>query len=765
MGASHSMTKKHLLIAEKPSVGKSVADWLSRKLKVRAVPVGRSHIQVANYTISWLYGHLLENFDPHEYDASFKTWLASALPIIPPVFQLKPREEVDKVTRRKTGRPDPGTLAQIKVLQALLKEVDEVIGAGDADQEGQLLQDEFLIWSGNRKPVMRLWLAAIDDASIRKAWDSMKPNEDYAGYYWAARARSEADWLFGINGSRSCTLASQANGGNAVLSVGRVQTPTTALVVFREDEIRAFKKVDYYTPFIDLATAPEFNATWSPNKDTDTRLDSEGRLIAKKVADDIAAACKAAGKATVTLVDSTKEKELAPLPFALSTLQSHMDKKFGIGVELTLKLAQSLYEKKVSSYPRTDCQYLPESMHPEAPDITSVMLAGVKGLGPAPGKANLSLKSRAFNDKHVTAHHAIVPRPTTLAQLGTLTDQEMVVWLEIAKRYLLQFFPSAEYLSSEIELTCAGEPFRATGKVYTLRGWKDAFAALGIDPDEEEDATGVLPKVAVGDTINLKSSGVKRTTTKPPKRYTQGTLLEAMAAVHKYVSDPKLKAVLRENAGIGTEATRANTIGENLNRGFIVLDKKEIKPTPLGEQLINTLPRQITSPDMTALWQQAMDDIKKTGKKGYEAFIAGQTTWLRELVREVPTWFSGKSMTSMSKKAGSGLKTKPTAHKCLVCSGPMSHIEGKFGWFFGCKDTTCKSVFKDVGGTPVAKVTAPALTIGTLSTGHTCPKCGKGSMQTRVCGPTSKTPGKQFLSCSNYFSKGKDKCEHSVWPK
>jgi DNA topoisomerase-3 len=752
-----------LLIAEKPSVAKSVAAWLAKTYGHPARSAG-SYIQVGPYQVSWLYGHVLENFDPHEYDARYKKWTPSDLPIIPtPVWQLKPREQVDKKTGKKTGRPDPGTLDQIKALKGLLKTSTEVIGLGDPDQEGQLLQDEFLLWAGNKAPVKRLWLSATDDASVAKAWKDMKPNSAYEGYYWSALARSHADWLAGINLSRACTLASQANGGNAILSIGRVQTPTLALIVQREWEIRRFKSVDYFTPFIQLATAPVFKASWSPDKDKDARLDPEGRLLDKKIAQSIADACKKAATATVTAVKATKGKEAAPLPFSLSSLQEHMSRRFGMGVQDVLKHAQSLYEKKIASYPRTDSEYLPESQHPEAIDTFKGLRAGIRELGAAPDKADLSIKSRAFNDKNVSAHHAIVPRPATLAQLADLSTVERQVWIEIAKRYLLQFFPVAEFLSTEIELLCAAEPFRVSGKVFTLRGWKDAFAA---ESAEDEDAGGAaLPKVSKGDVLKLKDAGFDSTTTKPPKRFTEGTLVAAMKAVHKFVTDPKLKAILRENIGIGTEATRANVIGELFGRKFIELAKKEIKPTELGEQLIEALPRQISAPDMTALWQQAMDDIRKTGKKGYETFIAGQSKWLNDIVHEVPGWFAGKSLTRKDLK--SSVEVKETAHKCLKCSGELKHVKGKFGWFFGCQNTDCKAIFKDVDGKPVEKVAAPTgkVTIGGVESGSKCTKCKKGEMQVRVCGPSSKTPGKNFLSCSNYFAKtAKTKCDNSVWP-
>lgn len=769
------MSKTSILaIAEKPSVAKALAAWLSKKLGVPAEPVGRSHIEVGHYNISWLFGHVLENFEPHDYDAGLKKWTMSALPFVPSEWKLKVREEVDKATRRKTGKPDPGTLAQIKVLKGLLAKATEVIGLGDPDQEGQLLQDEFLLWAGNKAPVKRLWLAAVDDDSIEKAWKAMKPNADYAGWYWSALARSHADFLVGMNFSRAATLASQANGGNATLPVGRVQTPTVALVVNLEKAIRAFKPVDYFTPFIQLATTPGFKAGWAPDKEKDPRLDPEGRLLDRKVADAIAAACKAEGKAIVTLVKSTKGKEAPPLPFALQTLQPYMDKRYGMSPADTLKHAQSLYEKKLATYPRSDSEHMPESQFAEAPSlVASIGKMGLTQLAAAIPKADTSLRSAAWNDKKANPHHGIVPRPTTFAQFNALSREEQLVWIEITKRYLLQFFPNAEFLKSEIELQSGKEAFRTTGKIFTKRGWKDAFTSA---EDEEEDAAeaggGALPALTKGQEVKVALTGVTATRTKAPKRFTQGTLLDAMNGIHRYVTDPALKATLRENAGIGTVATQSATIEELFRKGFFVLDKKEIKPTLLAEQLIDTLPRQLTAPDMTALWQQAMTDIRTTGKAGYDAFMAAQVTWLHKSIEEVPDWFRGKALIDKSKPAGGsggggGLTTKPTTHKCLKCGGALAHIKGKFGWFFGCQESACKTVFKDVGGKPVEKAAAPTekVTFEGVSSGDKCPKCGKGEMQVRTCGPTSKTPGKQFLSCSQFFAKGKDKCDHSIWPK
>jgi len=283
----------------------------------------------------------------------------------------------------------------------------------------------------------------------------------------------------------------------------------------------------------------------------------------------------------------------------------------------------------------------------------------------------------------------------------------------------------------------------------------------------DDEAEPALPKLAKGAVLKLTDAGFESSRTKPPKRYTEGSLVTAMKNIHRYVSDAKLKAVLRENIGIGTEATRANVIGELFGRKFIELEKKkDIKPTELGEALIDALPRQIGAPDMTALWQQAMDDIRKTEEAGYKAFIAAQSKWLTELVREVPTWFAGKSLSVKGKPAGGGLQVEPTTFKCAACDSALNRIKGKFGWFFGCTNGDCKATYKDVDGKPVAKTAAPTgkVTLGGHDSGSACPKCKKGTLQARVCGPTSKTPGKQFLSCSNYFAKGKAKCDHSIWP-
>ena len=626
-----------VVLAEKPSAGQEIAKWLA-KSNGPARRVGNTHIQVGDYQVTWLFGHVLQNLEPHEYDPAYKIWRASDLPIIPKEWKLSPKKDA---------------VQHLRTVKALILASTSVIGAADPDQEGQLLQDEFLLYIGCKKPVKRLWLAAFDDASIQKSWKAMKPNEDYAGFYWSALARSHADWITGMNLSRACSLAHQSvYRDRAVLTVGRVQTPTLGLIVNREIEIENFKPTQYFNPYINLKTSPTFKAMWQP-AEPDSRVDSEKRLTDKAHANAIVATGKKEGRAQVEDVIQTNGKENPPLPFSLSTLQEHMSRIAKLGVQKTLDIAQSLYEKKLTSYPRTDCEYLPKSQHEEAGQVMNGWGAGATaGMAKAVKGANLGLQSRAFNDKNITAHHAMVPRPVTAAQLAELSDIERKVWLEIAKRYVLQFYPAAEYLATELLLRCGPEQFKATGKCYTLRGWKDAFGeetnpadlaakktAGAKEGTETKDSDQNLPKVSKGDSLTIAECGMDTVTTKPPKRFTEGTLVNAMKGIHKYVKEPTLKAILRENIGIGTEATRGRIITELTKRKFIEESKSYLVPTQLGRSLISSLPAQVCSPDMTALWQQAMEDIRSTGSRGYTDFMGKQEIWLRELLKKAPSWF------------------------------------------------------------------------------------------------------------------------------
>ena len=700
--------KKILLIAEKPSVARELAGWIERHGAFGGGKAEKkqTHISIGDTTVTWVFGHILELNTPEQYDERYKPWQLSHLPIIPNPFKLHPKADAE---------------IQLRAIGAMLERTDEIIHAGDPDDEGQMLVSEVIDYYGCTKPVMRLWLSALDDASIGRAMAAMKPDSHYHGYYESALARSRADWLVGINLTRACTIMGRQRGAENPISIGRVQTPTLALIVRREQEIRNFVAKDFYTPWIDLVSSPSFRAKWSPSEGDD-RLDVQGYLTDRAKAAAIVQALKNDGQARVTEYSADKKTESAPLPFSLSSLQSHLSAQSGLGAQETLEAAQSLYEKKLTSYPRTDCDFLPESQHGDARKI----LAGLTGVSPEIDRAlsgvQVGFKSRAWNDKKVTAHHAIIPLPRQ-GSLPRLEHAEAIVYREVVKRYILQFWPVAEYLETRIGLECAGEHFEVSGKVWTAPAWKAAFKEDVDETEEASDETGAqsLPVLKKGDVLTLKDAGFLASRTKPPKRYTEGTLLTAMKNAHQLVTNEKLKKILKERTGIGTEATRAAILETLYRRNYITkpAKKKELVPTPMGEKLIGLLPNYLTAPDMTAFWQQKMDEMRE-GNGTHQPFIAEQEAWLRKLIPLVPGWFENVVLGKGKLKA----EIESTDFKCTACQHPLRRVKGTYGWFFGCSNADCKKIFNEIDGKPVERKPVKM-------TEYTCPTCKKSKLSHR----------------------------------
>lgn len=739
-----------LFIAEKASVGKALADFLGRTSGSKVTPQG-SFAVVGNDVVVSMSGHLLEVVEAHEYDPRYKSWRLDDLPIVPNPFVLVPKREP------KSRAPE-----KVRAIAQLLKDCTSVVGVGDPDAEGQLLQDELLLYLGNKKPVMRLWANALDDTTLKKAYASMKPNSEYRGWYEMALARSQADWLYGINMTRACALHARAAGApqEFKVTVGRVQTPTLWLVVTRELEIRSFVPVDYHVPYIGLATDPRFRATWLTVKGADgayedPRVDAEGRLVKKPDADAIVAAAKSAGKATVVHADTKAGTESAPLPFSGSTLQAHCSRLFGLGAKLTADTAQALYLKKLTTYPRVDTEYLPESQHA---DVRLILASLGKATLPPQFAAclrgaNPALRSRAWNDSKVTAHHAIIPahldRP---ADLATLSDVERKVYYEILKRYLLQFWPAAKFLATEVVLACgtpgAEELYSAKGRVYTDDGWRAAFAG-----DDEESGGGAgtpkLPALTKGQVVALAEAGAQSKRTAPPQRYDDGTLITAMKSIHQHVKNPEYRKRLKEGVGIGTEATRAPLIEELLRRGTLLREGKELAPSPHAIELICALPDVMKTPDLTASWQQRCDDVK-SGQMTHPEFIAETVKWLHNLLRAAPRFFKPGQFPGSKdggKRAGGIVETE---HKCfgnigkVGCGSPLRLIEGTYGPFFGCGNPDCKKVFRSVEGRPVEKTERPPEPEGAVR--YDCQVCKKGFLRQR-----NRTDGSgSFWGCSSW---------------
>ena len=508
-------------------------------------------------------------------------------------------------------KPKESTRAQLQVISNLLGEAATVVNTGDPDREGQLLVDEVLEHFRYTGPVQRIWLASLDSRSIQKALATLKDNRDYANLRDSARARSQADWLIGMNATRAMTLRGRESGRDGVLSMGRVQTPTLALVINRDREIAAFTPIDYLVLQARLPhDAGTFSAIFKPSE-TQPGLDSEGRLVDGATAQGIMDAVR--GKnGIITSVTREKKKKPVPLPHCLSSLQKAASSKLGM-------TAQSLYEKKLTTYPRTDCRYLPEEQFSDAARIITA-LSGVSGLEAVTAKADSALRGLVWDTKKITAHHAIIP---TGEEPRSLTAQEKELYLMIAVQYFLQFYPPMLYEAQKILATIVETAWEARGRMIIEPGWT-GFAAEEDDEDaKKKEAEQSLPSVGNSDAVLCADVDALKKKTTPPSRFSEGSLIEAMANVHRFVSDAKAKAVLKENEGIGTEATRASILETLKGRGFITASGKSLVSTPLGQSLIDMTPDTLRDPVTTAQWEQRLEAITR-GETSLEDFMREQ---------------------------------------------------------------------------------------------------------------------------------------------
>lgn len=623
-----------LFIAEKPSLGRAIAQFLPGSKKS-----GDGFIQCGNDVVTWCIGHLLELMPPEHYlpktlqNAKGKVpWEAMPLPIIPEVWEFGAKQE---------------TAAQLRVIQKLLKDSSSVVHAGDPDREGQQIVDSVLRHFNYRKPVERIWLAALDETSVKRALATLKNNTEYANLQLAAEARSKADWLVGMNLTIGYSVAAGRSGYRGVLSVGRVQTPTLALIVKRDLEIANFRPKDYFVVRGKFNHANgSFWATWKPKEGMDG-LDEEGRLLDRRIADAVAAKVK--GKpGTVATFETKDGKQAPPLPFSLSSLQVAASSRFGMSAQEVLSACQALYEKhKLTSYPRTDCDYLPESQLSDAPQILKAIAGNQPGLAPIVQGANAKIKGKAWDDKKITAHHAIIPT-TQNASASALTPHEAKIYEMICKQYIAQFYPDRTYKDVQVAVDCAGERFTAGGQTTTHPGWKVVFGGAGEEELEEaadgKDAKGAkageiqqkLPPMNKGDSAPNSEVAIDPRKTQPPKPYTDGTLIKAMTNIHQHVEKPEVKKILKETAGIGTEATRASIIETLLKRGFIEKKGKNLISTTNGRSFIKALPEEVTDPGLTGLFEQALGGIEH-GRVAPEKFMGSLTNFVQRLTEKAKT--------------------------------------------------------------------------------------------------------------------------------
>ena len=651
-----------LFIAEKPSLGRAIAAELG-------VTQNNPTFQICGSdTVTWCFGHILEQYDPQDYDDNLRIWRRRDLPIIPKEWKLRPKESA---------------LTQLQVINHLLSEAEMVVHAGDPDREGQLLVDEVLEHFHYTGPVQRIWLASLDSLSVQKALATLKDNRDYADLRDAARARSQADWLIGMNASRAMTIFGRETGHNdGVLSLGRVQTPTLALVVQRDREIKAFVSVDYLILQASLQNdAGSFSATFKPS-DTQTGLDSEGRLVDASIAQGIVDSVRGQ-TGIITSVTREKKKKPVPLPHCLSSLQKAASSKFGMTAQQVLDTAQSLYEKKLTTYPRTDCRYLPEEQFGDAARLITA-LSGVSGLEAVTAKADSALRGPVWDTKKITAHHAIIP---TGEEPRSLTAQETNLYLMIAVQYFLQFYPPMSYEAQKIVVSINDTTWEARGRLILEPGW------TGVAAEEDEDAKKKepeqsLPPVSSDTPVTCTDVDALKKKTTPPSKFSEGSLIEAMANIHRFVSDASAKATLKENEGRGTEATRASIIETLKGRKYIEPSGKSLVSTPLGQSLIDMTPDVLKDPVMTAQWEQRLEQIARD-ELTLDAFMQDQITILPTLLNSVLSL---------------PVTLLPTACPCPKCGRAMrKRPDKKYGGFFwACSDPDCHTFLPDNNGKPGA---------------------------------------------------------------
>ena len=637
-----------VFLCEKPSQGKDIARVLGAGQRSNGCYSG------AGVVVTWCIGHLVEAVPPEGYGEQYKRWAIEQLPILPERWRVEPKA---------------ATAAQFKLVQQLVAKAGELVIATDADREGEMIAREIIDLCGYRGPIQRLWLSALNDASIRKALGALKPSAETLPLYFSALARSRADWLIGMNLSRLFTLLGRQAGYTGVLSVGRVQTPTLKLVVDRDREIARFVSVPYWTVDVLLVHAGQsFTASWMPPEGS---TDAADRCLQQTVAQQAADRLRAVRDAQVVSVDTERMREAPPLPFDLGTLQEVCSRQIGLEVQETLDIAQALYEThKATTYPRSDSGYLPESMLAEVPAVLDALLATDPCLRSLVGQLDRNQRSRAWNDGKVTAHHGIIPTLES-ANLSAMNTKELAVYRLIRAHYLAQFLPHHECDRTVAQLACGGQSLVAVGKHIAVIGWRQVLATPEPDAADgvEAQRSQVLPPLASGLRCGVEQVELKALKTLPPKPYTQGELVKAMKGVAKLVDDPRLKQKLKETTGIGTEATRASTIAGLLDRGYLLRKGRAIRASDAAFTLIDAVPVAIADPGMTAIWEQALDMIE-AGQMTLDTFIAKQSAWVAQLVQE-------------HRGATLSIPLPPSPH-CPQCGTQMRQRAGRNGAFWSC---------------------------------------------------------------------------------
>ncbi|HFN3276324.1 TPA: DNA topoisomerase 3 [Campylobacter jejuni] len=664
-----------LFIAEKPELGRAIAEGLDGNYKS-----GEGYIQKGDNIVTWAFGHILELAKPEEYDEKYKLWKLEDLPLPIKEFKYLPKKESKK---------------QLKIICDLIHsdKITSIVNCGDADDEGQILVDEIIQYSKTSKPVFRVLINDLTPKAVKEEIAKIKPNADFKGMSERGFARSQADWIVGINLTRAYTIMARKNGYEGVLSVGRVQTPILSLIVNRDKEFENFKSIDYYSLLGD------FNIN---NNTIKARLKTEDKILDENLAKEIKESCENQN-AKINLKIENK-KEYPPLPYNLLVLQAECAKLFGFSPDKTLEITQNLREKhKAITYNRSDCQYLPETMFEQAPNILNIIKENLNSndeIQALIASSDLTIKSKAFNDANISAHYGIIPTQNKIS--SQLTQDELVVYNLIAKRFIIQFFHPREYQTSTINLEVNQRIFTATQNKTTKSGFRSLWQNVDSEEEQENNENDIndLSILKNGDIAKCSLIQIEKKQTKPRPYYTMTTLLKDLNSVAKYVSDERIKKLLMEkdkdkkgeSGGIGTPATRSNHIKTLIEREYIEVskDKKQIiKSTKKGRDLIKLSPKSLITPDMTALWfeQQKMIEISELRR---EQFLEEIT---KEVISEIQRIDKNQEFKILDNE------NKPKI-QCPQCNkGFLQRIKSKNGnsWWWGCSEFKqgCKAMYYD----------------------------------------------------------------------
>ncbi len=633
---------KILVLAEKPSVGRDIA----RVLKCNNNK--GSYIEGNKYIITWAMGHLVGLMDPEGYDNKYKEWKMETLPMLPKHMKL--------VVLKKTSK-------QFNEIKKLMNrnDVDEIIIATDAGREGELVARWIIEKAGINKPIKRLWISSQTDKAILNGFKNLKDGKEYENLYKAAVCRAEADWLVGLNITRALTCKY-----NAKLSAGRVQSPTLAMIVQREGEIKNFKPKTYYT--INVKTK-DYNLSWI-NKENNSRIFDED--FANKIALKIK---KSEGE--IININSINKKKFSPALYDLTELQRDANKIFGYSAKQTLNIMQRLYEShKILTYPRTDSRYISTDIVATIPDrLKAIAIGEYRIFAEGLLKTKINGNKSFVDNSKVRDHHAIIPTEEK-PNLSNLSFEERKIYDLVVKRFLSVLLPPFEYIQTTIEAKINEERFLAKGKIVISKGWKKLYDKLE-DESNDDIKEQVLPNVNKGDKAFIENVSLNKGETKPPSRFNEGTLLSAMENPHKYISVGKDAAkTLGETGGLGTVATRADIIEKLFNSFVIEKNGKEILPTSKGRQLIDLVPKELKSPLLTAKWEKQLDEIAN-GKRDWNSFIKDMKNYSIALVEDV-------------KEANNKfVHDNKTGKKCPNCNKYLLEVKSKNGTMNVCQDREC----------------------------------------------------------------------------